>query len=181
MVLACAVLTLLTQSAAAVVPWTVDREASSIELSVRAFGGSHSGRFGDWRGDIAFDPAAPDRTRATVVVQSASLAMSPAVATRRATGPAFLDSARYPLIRFDLQTLEPLGSDRYTARALVTMKGVTRPVAFPVDLRVTGDRAHLTGAFVLNRADFGIGTTGPWNGLVGRQVAVRVALQAQRG
>ena len=180
-VLAFALLALLTQTGAATIPWTVDRDASRIEMSVRAFGGSHSGRFADWRGDIVFDPAAPDRTRATVVVQSASLAMSPAVASRRATGPAFLDAARYPLIRFDLQTLEPLGSDRYTARAEVTMKGVTRPVAFPVDLRVTGDRAHLTGAFVLNRADFGIGTSGPWNGLVGRQVTVRVELQARRG
>ena len=179
-VLAFALLALLTQTGAAAIPWTVDRDASRIEMSVRAFGGWHSGRFGDWQGDIAFDPAEPDRTRATVVVQSASLAMSPAVASRRATGPAFLDAARYPLIRFDLHALEPLGGDRYTARAEVTMKGVTRAIAFPVDLRVTGDRAHLTGAFVLNRADFGIGTSGPWNRLVGRQVTVRVALQARR-
>lgn len=174
-------LAVLTLTGATTIPWTVDRDASRIELSVRAFGGAHSGRFGDWRGDIVFDPADPDRTRATVVVQSASLAMSPAVASARATSPAFLDAARYPQIRFDLQSLEPLGGDRYTARARVTMKGVTRPVAFPVDLRVTGDRAHLAGAFVLNRADFGIGTSGPWNRLVGRQVTVRVALQAQRG
>ena len=174
-------LALLTLTGAATIPWTVDRDASRIELSVRALGGSHSGRFGDWRGDIVFDPADPDRTRATVIVQSASLAMSPAVASARATSPAFLDAARYPQIRFDLQSLEPLGGDRYTARARVMMKGVTRPVAFPVDLRVTGDRAHLAGAFVLNRVDFGIGTSGPWNGLVGRQVTVRVALQAQRG
>lgn len=174
-------LAVLTLTGATTTPWTVDRDASRIELSVRAFGGAHSGRFGDWRGDIVFDPADPDRTRATVVVQSASLAMSPAVASARATSPAFLDAARYPQIRFDLQSLEPLGGDRYTARARVTMKGVTRPVAFPVDLHVTGDRAHLAGAFVLNRADFGIGTSGPWNRLVGRQVTVRVALQAQRG
>jgi len=179
-VLVFAVLSLLTLSGARAVPWTVDRDASRIEMSVRAFGGAHSGRFADWRGDIAFDPADPDSTRVTVVVRSASLAMSPAVASRRATGPAFLDAARYPLIRFDLRALEPLGGDRYTARAEVTMKGVSRPVAFPVDLRVTGDRAHLTGAFVLNRADFGIGTSGPWNRLVGRQVTVRVALQAHR-
>lgn len=179
-VFAFAVLALLTQTGAAPIPWMFDRDASRIEMSVRAFGGSHSGRFADWRGDIVFDPADPGRTRATVIVQSASLAMSPAVASRRATGPAFLDAARYPLIRFDLRALEPLGGDRYTARAEVTMKGVTRPIAFPVDLRVTGDRAHLMGAFVLNRADFGIGTSGPWNRLVGRQVTVRVALQAHR-
>ncbi len=178
--LALAAVALIALTGAAIIPWTVDRDASRIELSVQAFGGPRSGHFTDWSGDIIFDPTDPERTRATIVVQSASLAMSPALATRRATGPGFLDAARHPLIRFELRALEPLGGERYTARALVTMKGVTRPIAFPVDLRLTGDRAHLTGAFDLNRADFGIGTSGPWNRLVGRQVTVRVALQARR-
>jgi len=161
-------------------PWTFDRDASRIEMAVRAFGGSHSGRFDDWQADLAFDPDAPDRTRATVVVQARSLKMSPSVASSRATGPAFLDAARYPDIRVELQSLQPLGRDRYTANAAVTMKGRTRLIAFPIDLRLSGDRAQLTGAFVLDRTDFGIGTTGPWNRFVGRQVTVRVALQARR-
>ncbi|MGV8929583.1 MAG: YceI family protein [Brevundimonas sp.] len=172
---------LFALTGAGTLPWTVDRDASRVELSVQAMGGSHTGRFNDWGGDIVFDPADPQRTRATIVVQAASLVMSPSVASRRATGPAFLDAAHHPLIRFDLLSLAPLGGNRYTARADVTMKGVKRPIVFPVDLRVIGDRAHLTGAFELNRADFGIGTSGPWNRLVGRQVTVRVALQARRG
>lgn len=179
-VLALAVMALVALTGAGAAPWTVDRSASRIELSVQALGSSHTGRFNEWSGDIVFDPADPDRTRAIIVVQSASLAMSPAAVSRRATGPAFLNAARHPQIRFDLRALEPSASGRYTAHAMVTMKGVTRPMTFPVDLRVTGDQAHLTGAFVVNRADFGIGTSGPWNRLVGRQVTVRVALQARR-
>ena len=178
--LALAAMALLALTGSAAVPWTVDSDASRIEMSVRAFGGDHTGRFADWDGDIVFDAENPDRTRAVILVQAASLTMSPPVATRRATGPAFLDAARYPVIRLDLQALEPVGGDRHIARAMVTMKGVRRPVVFPVDLRVVGDRAHLEGAFELNRADFGIGTSGPWNRLVGRQVRVRVSLQAHR-
>ena len=165
---------------AAPTPWAVVREASTIEMSVRAFGGSHRGRFDDWRGDIAFDPDAPTRTRATVVVQTASLKMSPSAIRGRAVGPYFLDAGRYPTIRFELRSLDPLGDGRYSALAQVTMKGRTRPVSFPVDLRVTGDRAHLTGAFTLDRTEFGIGTSGAWNRMVGREVTVRVALQARR-
>lgn len=161
-------------------PWTVVRDASTIDMSVRAFGGSHRGRFEDWRGDIVFDPDRPSRTRATVVVQTGSLKMSPAAVTRRAIGPAFLDAGRHPVIRFELQSLDALGGARYSAHAEVTMRGRTRPVTFPVDLRVTGDRAHLTGAFTLDRTEFGIGTTGAWNRMVGREVTVRVALQARR-
>lgn len=174
-------LLLLTAAASPPPAWTVTRDSSRIEMAVRAFGGSHTGRFDDWRADVVFDPETPGRTRATVVVQSRSLKMSPSAATSRATGPAFLDSDRYPDIRLDLQALRPLGGERYSAEAAVTIRGQTRTITFPVDLRVSGDRAHLTGAFALDRADFGIGTSGPWNRLVGRQVTVRVALQAQRG
>ncbi|MGZ9099400.1 MAG: YceI family protein [Brevundimonas sp.] len=174
------VLALLLPAGATAQPWTVDREASRIEMAVQAFGAAHTGRFNDWRGEVAFDPVHPERTRATVVVQAASLTMAQAAMTRRAVGPGFLDPRRHPVIGFELRSLQPLGPDRYTARAEVTIKGVTRPVVFPVGLRVSGDRAHLTGSFALNRADFGIGTSGPWNRLIGRQVTVRVALQARR-
>lgn len=150
-------------------------------MSVRAFGGTHIGRFSDWRGEAELDPGRPEGARATVTVQAGSLRMSPAAVTQRATGPAFLDAARHPIIRFELKSLEPLGGSRYSARAEVTVKGRRRDVAFPIDLRLTRERAQLTGAFTLDRADFGIGTSGPWNRLIGREVTVRVALQARPG
>jgi polyisoprenoid-binding protein YceI len=160
--------------------WTFDLAASTIEMTVRAFGQTRRGRFSEWSGDIVFDPATLARTRASVEVRSASLRLSPAVGSGHATGPNFLDAARYPTIRFQLTSVEPLGGDSYNARANVTMKGRTNAVTFPVDLRATGERAHLTGAFTVDRADYGIGTSGPWNRLVGRQVTVRFALQARR-
>ena len=67
-----AALLVLGLGAAAPTPWMVIRDASTIDLTVRALGVSHHGRFEDWRGDIVFDPAAPGRTQATVVVQAAS-------------------------------------------------------------------------------------------------------------
>ena len=174
-------LALLLGGAAAPPPaWVVLREASTIELTVRALGGSHRGLFDDWRGDIVFDPAAPELTRATVLVQAASLRMRSSALTRRARSASLLDTARHPVVRFELGSLRPLGGGRHTARAEVTIKGRTRPVSFPVDLRVTGDRAHLAGAFTLDRTEFGIGTTGAWNRILGRQVTVRVSLQARR-
>ncbi|HEX8660376.1 MAG TPA: YceI family protein [Brevundimonas sp.] len=160
-------------------PWTFEREASRIEMSVRALGATRTGQFEDWRGSLVLDPARPEEARGSVTVQAASLKMSPAVAASRAIGPSFLDAARHPTIRLDLKSLEPLGGSRYTARADITVKGRTRAIAFPLDLRINGERAHLAGALTLDRADFGIGTSGPWNGLVGRQVIVRVTLQAR--
>lgn len=172
---------LLTAFGAAPEAWTIDRSASTIDLSVRALGGTHEGRFEDWGGDILVDPAAPERSRATVVVQVRSLRMRPDSATERALGPGFLDAARHPVIRFQLRALQPRGGGRFTARADLTARGVTRPVSFPLDLRTEGARAHMTGGFAFDRADFGIGTSSVWNGLIERRVTVRVSLQARRG
>lgn len=171
--------TALLLTAAAPSPWVFDRDGSRIEMSVRAFGGAHVGRFAEWRGEAELDPARLGSAQATVIVQTNSLRMSPAAVSRRAIGPDFLDAARHPTIRFELKSLEPLGGSRYSARAEATVKGRRREIVFPVDLRVSGERAQLTGAFTLDRTDFGIGTSGPWNRLIGRQVTVRVALQAR--
>jgi polyisoprenoid-binding protein YceI len=161
--------------------WVFDRGASWIEMSVNALGQTRRGRFVDWAGEIVYDPAAPARTRATVTVQADSLRMSPPAAASRAVGPGFLDAARYPTIRFQLTSIEAGQGDRYTARAQVTMKGRTRPVSFPVELSTDGARTRLTGAFTVDRTDFGIGASGPWNRLVGRQATVRFDLTVRRG
>lgn len=155
--------------------WSVDASRSSITMRIRAAGLTQTGRFEDWTGDIRFDPAAPETARTTIEVRAASLRMNEPALTARATGPAFLDAARWPTIRFQLTRLERSGST-FTARTEVTIKGRTREVVFPADLRVTGDAAQMSGGFVLDRAAFDIGMHGPWNALMGRQVRVDVAL-----
>ena len=106
----------------------------------------------------------------------AALRMDNAALTRPAIGPALLDTERFPDIRLQLRSLRRLDGERFTAEADVTMKGVTRPVSFPVTLRSDGRTAQMTGGFSLDRAAYGIGTQGTWNRLIGRQVRVDVSL-----
>jgi len=160
--------------------WIVDRASSAITLEVGAFGGRHTGAFGRYDGTIRFDPAQPDKAAAAFRVEAGSLVMRPSVATARATGPHFLDAARHPDIRFELRSLRPLGGARYTAEADVTIKGRTRRIAFPADLRTEGRTAQMTGGFDIDREAFGIGTEGVWNRLVARQVRINVRLTARR-
>jgi len=179
-VLLVAPLALLTAGLTRTDAWVIEREGSSIRPSVGALGARASGRFERWSGEVAFDPARPAATRATVTVQTASLRLSPSVVTDRALGPGFLDAGRHPTIRLELSSLTPLGGERWTARADLSVKGVTREITFPVDLRVEGDRAQMIGGFDVDRAAFGIGTSGPWNRAVSRQVNVQVSLRARR-
>lgn len=160
--------------------WAVIGESSAITMSVRALGVTQTGRFGRWTGDIRFDPDAPEDAEVAITVRAASLTMRQAAVTQRAVGPGFLDAERYPTIQFRLRALEPTAPGRYTARADVTVRDRTRPVTFPVTLSVDGGTARMRGGFVLDRADYGIGTQGAMNALVARQVRVDVALATRR-
>jgi polyisoprenoid-binding protein YceI len=156
--------------------WSVIPDRSSISMAVRVLGMTHTGRFSAWAGDIRFDPATPETAEVAIEVRAASLDMRQQSVTRRAVGPAFLDAAHYPSIRFRLRSLEPLSPGRYTARADVTVKAHTRPVAFPVALSLSDGIARMDGGFVLDRTEFGIGTGGGLDGLIARDVRVDVAL-----
>ena len=156
--------------------WLVVPGESTITMRVGTPVGQRTGRFTRWSGDIRFDPDRPETAQVVIEVEAASLTMDDARLTSTATGTGFLDSERYPRMAFRLTGLEPAGGHRFNARADITMKGVTRPVAFPATLRSDGRTAQMTGGFSLDRAAFGIGTRGPWNGLIGRQVRVDVSL-----
>lgn len=167
---------ILAGTAADVRDWVVRPDASSIRLSVPTPLGQRSGVFEQWSGDIRFDPQAPETAEVSIAVEAASLRMDDRALTRRAVGTGFLDVQRFPRVGFRLRRLEPQGPGRFTATADITLKGVTRPVSFPVTLRSDGRTAQMTGGFPVDRAAFGIGTGGPWNGLIGRQVRVDVVL-----
>ena len=156
--------------------WLVVPGDSTIAMRVGTPVGARSGRFTRWTGDIRFDPERPETAQVAIEVESASLRMDDARLTQTAAGSSFLDSGRHSRIAFRLTGLEPAGGQRFTARAEITMMGVTRPVTFPATLRTDGRTAQMTGGFSLDRAAFGIGTRGPWNGLIGRQVRVDVSL-----
>ena len=156
--------------------WVVVPGDSTITMRVGTPVGQRTGRFTRWTGDIRFDPDRPETAQVVIEVDAGSLRMDEARLTSTAVGAGFLDSRRYPRVAFRLTGLEPTGGQGFTARADITMKGVTRSVVFPVTLRSTPGAAQMTGGFSLDRAAFGIGTRGPWNGLIGRQVRVDVSL-----
>lgn len=160
--------------------WTIDRAASAIEMEVRAFGGPARGRFERYEGSIGFDPDAPERTSARFRVEAGSLKMQPAAATSRALGRGFLDVERYPDIRFQLDSLKPLGGDRFEAAANVTIKGRTQRLVFPLDLRETGGRAQMTGGFEIDRDRYGIGVGTLWDRAIDRRIRITVRLSARR-
>ena len=175
-----ALLALSTATAAVADVWTAIPSTSEIRFRVSALGGQQTGRFGDWTASIDFEPGRPQDAEVDLTIKAASLVMDNRSLNGMARGDGFLDADDHAEIRFRLTSLTPTGAAHYQAAGQVTVKGRTRTVRFPVDLRITGDTAQMTGGFSLRRADFGIGTSGPWNALTGRDVRVDVTLNARR-
>lgn len=85
-------------------------------------------------------------------------------------GPDFFDAAKYPTITFKSTSFKKTGDKTYKIVGNLTMHGVTKPVT--LDATLTGTATGRDGkkivAFkvtgVINRIDFGVGTSGPSTG-----------------
>jgi|SRR6266542_5076729 len=70
----------------------------------------------------------------------------------RMLGPEVLDVTKFPEIAFTSTTIEPAGSDKWQVTGRLTIRGQTRPIAFPV-ARANGT---YRGEVAIKQRDFGI-------------------------
>ncbi len=93
----------------------------------------------------------------------------------------------HPEIAFTSTAVEPKGDDVYSVTGDLTMKGVTKPVTFDLELVGTArdpfgnDRIGLEGSAVVNRKDWGITWNAPLEAggvLVGEKVTLEFEVSA---
>jgi polyisoprenoid-binding protein YceI len=91
--------------------------------------------------------------------------------------PAWFDFERFGAAGFVTTGFHRLGPDRYEAEGVLTIKGVSRPIALPFTWRQADGAARMHATVVLDRTAFGVGegefATGEE---VGRDVRVDVDL-----
>ncbi len=166
--------------------YSIDPAHSTIGFSVKHLVvGTTTGAFGDYQGNIEYDPAKPGAPfHAEATIQSKSINTNNAKRDEHLSGPDFFDVAKFPTITFT--------SKSFNGTTLVgdlTIKGVTKEVSIPVTVEgpVKGmggdDVIGLSGQLTINRQDYGV----TWNktldagGLaVGNDVVVTVNLEAHK-
>jgi polyisoprenoid-binding protein YceI len=126
-----------------------------------------------YTGSIQADPGDPTTASIVVEVQAASLrADEPEIRQkygltsslseedRRAIQATMesasqLDVRRYPLIRFRSTKVEPQEAGQYVVTGELTIRGVTRPVSFPVRVERQDGTLHGRGSFRFRQSSFG--------------------------
>jgi polyisoprenoid-binding protein YceI len=159
--------------------YTLIPAKSSLTYTFTQAGGANVGSFKAF--SVNFDPTGG---RLSVVIDMRSFDTGDQQRNSILRGKDLFDVAQYPQARFISMRIEKTPSG-FTARGLLTIRGVTRPATVSFTWRTVpaqGDGAtgYLNGQSTIPRLDFGIGQ-GQWKSTewVGNDVTVHYSLQLQ--
>lgn len=137
------------------------------------------GRFKRLKGQLAFDPAKPAAARAEIELDIAGIDAGSPEANDEVGGKLWFNAKAYPTARFVAASIKSLGNNRYEVAGKMSIKGRSLDAVAPATFRQEGNDAIFEGAFVLKRADYGIGE-GMWAdfGTVANEVQIKFRLVA---
>jgi cytochrome b561/polyisoprenoid-binding protein YceI len=162
------------------VHWKVS-PGSTLAFATAWSGSPVEGRFDRWKADILFGPKALDRSKVTVTIDMGSAKTGDPQRDASLPAPDWFDSAAHPSAVFTATRFSQSGENRYVAHGTLTLRGVTKPLDLPFDLKIDGAKATVSGRANLDRVAFGVGQ-GEFAATdqIPAKVAVRVQLRATR-
>ena len=137
--------------------WVV--QDGRLGISAVQFGSAVEGQFGDWTAAINFNPDAPDDAKGDVTVQIAIPSVTVGSVTEEAVKPEFFDAEAFPTATFTADIRAAEGENAYIADGTLSLKGTDQPLTLPFTLTLDGTTAQMQGQTVIDRRDYGIGTT----------------------
>lgn len=154
----------------------IDR--SEIRFVAKQTGGGVEGRFRRWKANVDFRPKEPAKSHAEFEIELASIDLASEETETEVRRPAWFDTAKFPVAKFESTTVRGLGGDRYEIDGRLSIKGVTRDISVPVALKTdAGGNSVAEGQFTVERLDFRIGE-GMWadTDVVANEVVIRIRM-----
>ena len=163
----------------------VNRLSSAVRFTVVAkklFTFKEEGRFTDFDGHIAYDPADPASTRVDVTVYTGSVDTNNKDHDAMLRSEGFFEADRYPTMRF-VSTGAGVGPDgSLLVRGNLTIRDVTRAIEVPVRIQpAAGGDAKLETSFDIDRTEFGINGSPKVGGFrisIEKKVNIRLVMAA---
>ncbi|HSB42708.1 MAG TPA: YceI family protein [Methylomirabilota bacterium] len=154
--LALVALFLLAHTAAAQpLRFRIQPEASEITFRATSRLMNADGRFARFSGDVLVNPAAITGARITLTIEAASIETGIEMRDNHLRSSDFLNVERFPTVTFQSVRVESAGR-RATVVGHLTLHGVTREIAVPIDVQVSSTALVASGEFIVNRGDYGM-------------------------
>ncbi len=162
--------------------WTILPQQSQIGFSGSAAGQTIEGVFEDFSGDVKFDPAAPENTEATIIIQLDSVNTGNSDVDATLPGSNWFNTSAYPQATFTADGAEKAdGENAYLLSGTLELRGNSGEVAVPFTIDISGDTASASGELTINRLEYGVGPDGPISGItVAEEVTVSFNLKAEK-
>lgn len=157
--------------------WQV--QDGTVGIVVHQFGSDVAGSFTDWTADITFDETVTDGPAGAVTATISIPSLTMGSVTQQALGADFFAASDFPTAVYTGDIVR--GADGYAVDGTLTIKDLAVPMRLPMDLTVEGDTAQMQADATLDRRDFAIGANVNDEKTLGFDVALRIALTAQRG
>jgi polyisoprenoid-binding protein YceI len=151
--------------------WQVDAAKSSLTFKDTYQNGPFDGKFGKFTAAISMDDSDVSKDKFDVTVDVASVDTKSSERDDTLRTPDFFNPAKYPQAHFVTQSFGKGADGGLEAKGTLTIRDQTKPVTLKVKFAATGDSATLDVDTVLNRMDFGLGTSSDWVD-IGKDVAV---------
>ncbi len=167
---------------------TVVPAFSNVGFSIVEFGVmKQDGSFRDFRGDIFYDPAHPERSRVSFTVQVDSIDARSQHREAALRSDDFFDTQRFPTMSFTSTSVRALPDRTLQVTGDLTIRGVTRRITIPVRylgfmrLSEQSSYAGFTTTFTLDRTEFGVNGA-RWQGgrlLLSKEVTITLEIGAR--
>lgn len=138
--------------------WVVDHAKSRLSFTVAWSGEPFTATFRNWDADIAFDPADLSHASISASIDLGSEASDTPDNDDGLKGPEGFWVERFRVARFESSAISSSGRNKYLARGMLSLHGLTREIALPFTVDIQGDMAHASGRVRVLRTDFGLGT-----------------------
>lgn len=155
----------------------IQPEASEITFRATSRLMNAEGRFGRFSGEVLADPNNPGRTHITLSIDAASIDTGIQMRDKHLRSADFFDVERFPTIAFQSARVEATGR-RATVFGRLSLHGVTREIAVPVDVQMTETALVATGEFIVNRGDYAMNYNSLLNP-IGNEVRVAFTFRAR--
>ena len=135
--------------------FAIQSEASDVSFHATSRLMNADGRFQRVTGRVAVDPRDLTTARISLSIEAASIDTGIGMRDNHLRSADFFDVQRFPAITFESVRVETAGRHA-TVTGRLTMRGVTREIAVPVDVTLSDVAIVATGEFVVNRGEYGI-------------------------
>ncbi len=174
---------------ASAAPWTVDKEASSIDYAYTWSGVAAGGDFGAFEADIDFDKADLENSSVRVVIDMSSVSAAYNQVPTELVKPDWFDVAQYPQAVFESTSFTEKDDGSFVAKGILTMRGVAHPSELvfrfdsygPVPDKPNTLLAVMQGETTISRTAYGVGQ-GSWaaTDTLADEVVVKVKVTAEK-